>query len=398
MSNDVKERSDYLYRKGPYLYFRYPKALGLKPVSLPPDETSPEFARCYDACLAIVTASPKPKALPTISEPVEGTRRLICGGGTIGAAILKYQASTEFSHDIKASTRRKYRETLSVMSQRIGELPFGEFDTDAVDDYSDGLTLAFGASVANAHVWMLSLLYKCVRKFPEFGLKGKINPTTEAVRRYTVKTPTPAWNETAQQKFTETAPAHLIEGYVMLRYGAQRAGDTIRIAWEDFDGEGLTVTPEKQGTEGGIPNYHLCVDPLLRMLETLAEKRLAAGRPLTGPILLNAKGKPWTSSSDMSEAIRNHLIKIGLAERGTRTINMHGLRGNAASDVAELLLGTNAIKSVTGHISNQMAEYYARNAERRAINKKVNLAWNELLKEKSAKRAASRRDHFRAVK
>jgi hypothetical protein len=119
---------------------------------------------------------------------------------------------------------------------------------------------------------------------------------------------------------------------------------------------------------------------------------------MTGPILLNAKGKKWATSSDLSEAIRNHLIKIGLAKKGTKTINQHGLRGNAASDVAELLLGTAGIKSVTGHISNQMAEYYARNAERRAINRKVHAGWNELIKERAEKRVQHRRDGIRAVK
>ena len=394
MSSDAKSRSDYLYRKGAYLYFRFPKALGIKPVSLPPNETSAEFKRSYDACLKIITAKPKP---PTPAKPVtigkpSDTTRITFIGGTIGAAILKYQASSEYTHDIKTTTRRKYQSTIAVMLDRIGELPFAGFDTDAVDIYSEQLTRDFGASVANAHVYMLSNLYKCVRKYPEFNLKNRINPTIDAERRYSVKRPTPAWNDAAQQRFLETAPQHLVEGYILLRYGAQRGGDTIRIMWEDFDGEGFTVIPEKQGTEGGIPNYHLCVEPLLDMLT-----RAAASRPATGPILLNAKGKPWASASDLSEAIRNHLIKIGLAKKGTKTINMHGLRGNAASDVAELLLGTAGVKSATGHISNRMAEYYARHAEQRAINRKVREGWDEQIKEKAAARVETRRGRLRAV-
>jgi integrase len=392
MSNDKRDRSDYLYRKGPYLYFRFPKALGLKPVSLPPDKTSPEFKRSYDACLAVIEKAPAAPASVTIGQPSDAARVTFIGG-TIGAAILRYQASSEYTHELKASTRRKHQQTLRVMLDRIGDLPVSGFDTDAVDLYTEGLVQAFGPSVASRHLFMLSNLYKCARKHPEFNLKGKSNPTIDAVRRYSVKRPTPAWGETAQQKFLETAPEHLIEGYTMLRYGAQRAGDTIKITWEDFDGEGFAVTPEKQGTQGGVPNYHLCVQPLLDMLA-----RIAAKRPMTGPILLNAKGKPWASASDMSEAIRNHLIKIGLAKKGTKTINQHGLRGNAASDVAELLLGTAGIKSVTGHISNQMAEYYARSAEQRAINRKVNESWNELLKERAEKRVQHRRDGLRAVK
>ena len=389
-SDEKKDRSDYLYRKGAYLYFRFPKKLGIKPVPLPADQTSAEFKRCYDACLAALESEP-PKKPITIGKPSD-TRRISFIGGTIGAAILKYQVSTEYTDDIKASSRRKYQKTIAVMLERIGELPFAGFDTDAVDIYSEQLARDFGPSVANAHVFMLSNLYQCVRKYPEFSLKNRINPATEAARRYSVKRPTPAWSDAAQQRFLETAPPHLVEGYIMLRYGAQRGGDTINIRWEDFDGEGFTLVPEKQGTEGGIPNYHLCVDPLLEMLA-----RAAASRPTEGVILLNAKGKKWSSSNDLSEAIRDHLIKIGLAKKHTKTINMHGLRGNAASDVAELLLGTAAIKSATGHISNRMAEYYARNAEQRAINRKVREGWNDLLKTKATKRVQSRRDGLRAV-
>lgn len=394
MSNeDGKDRSDYLYRKPPYLYFRFPKKFGIKPVALPADETSAEFKRCYDACLASIAEKPPTPAKPvTIGEPSD-TRRVTFVGGTVGAAILKYQASIAYTHGIKASTRRKYQRTIEVMRDRIGALPLTGFDTDAVDIYSEQLVRDFGASVASAHTWMISLLYKTCRKHPEFNLKNRVNPTVDAERRYEVKRPTPAWNEAAQQLFLETAPQHLVEGYILLRYGAQRGGDTTRIMWEDFDGEGFTLIPEKQGSEAGIPNYHLCVEPLLDMLA-----RAALSRPTTGPILLNAKGKQWASTSDLSEAVRDHLIKIGLAKKGTKTINLHGLRCNAAADVAELLLGTAGIKSVTGHISNRMAEDYARSAEKRAINRKVRECWNEQIKEKAAKRVEARRGNLRSVK
>jgi hypothetical protein len=57
----------------------------------------------------------------------------------------------------------------------------------------------------------------------------------------------------------------------------------------------------------------------------------------------------------LSLSIRDHLIKIGLAKRGTKTISMHGLRKNAASEVGAVLLGAKGIKSVTGHKSRAIA-------------------------------------------
>ena len=54
----------------------------------------------------------------------------------------------------------------------------------------------------------------------------------------------------------------------------------------------------------------------------------------------------------------------------------------AASEVGSLLLGARGIKSVTGHKSDEMANYYAQHADQIAINKKVVSAWDEALVEK----------------
>jgi len=58
------------------------------------------------------------------------------------------------------------------------------------------------------------------------------------------------------------------------------------------------------------------------------------GKPrATDHILLNYWGKPWSSAQALSHAIRDRLISIGRAKRGTKTWTMHGLRKNAASEV-----------------------------------------------------------------
>jgi hypothetical protein len=91
-------------------------------------------------------------------------------------------------------------------------------------------------------------------------------------------------------------------------------------------------------------------------------------------------GKPEAKSESLSPSIRDHLIKFGLAKRGTKTICMHGLRKNAASEVAALLLATAGIKSVTGH---QMAQYHAKHADQLALNKQVVERWKAPLAAKS---------------
>jgi integrase len=164
--------------------------------------------------------------------------------------------------------------------------------------------------------------------------------------------------------------------------------------WADFDGQGLFVRPEKNsGSDDIEPNYHLCPKPLLdALLERQAQGNLAE------TILTHAYGRAWASSESLSLSIRDHLIKIGLAKRFTKTISMHGLRKNAASEVGALLLGTAGIKSVTGHKSNQMAEYYARHADQIALNKHVVERWNESLAAKNGQLVRARRASLRRVK
>lgn len=398
----TKDRSRYLSAKTvkgkPYLYFRMVDVIERdgrvikkeRFIALPSDQSTAEFRRCYDACIkAIQPATAQPVAATVIDAD---TAHVAFIGGTIGAAITKYKSSSEFTGN-RLSTQRKYITTIDVMRNRIGGLAFAGFDVDAVDIYSEQLVRDFSPSVARNHVWMLSILFRVCRKYPEFGLKGKANPTDGAVQRYSVKKPRPAWKPEAQDLFYQTAPRHLQDAFTLLRYGAQRGGDCTKMMLSDFDGESLMVVPEKQGTERGEPNFVPCVKPLRDLLNRLIKER---GKD--APILLNAKGKPWATTSDISEAIRDHLIKIGLAKTGTRTISMHGLRGNAASEVAELLLGTAAIKVVGGWKSNEMAEYYARNAEKLAMGKKVRVQWDELIEEKAAARVRTKRANLRSVK
>lgn len=84
--------------------------------------------------------------------------------------------------------------------------------------------------------------------------------------------------------------------------------------------------------------------------------------------------------------------------KGTRTITMHALRKNAASDVSALLVGSAGVKSVTHHKSNAMADYYAKHAEPIAMNRKVVEKWNEAIAEKGERSAAKRRAALKRVK
>jgi len=384
----------YLYRKtvkgNAYVYFRMP---GGALVPLPADETSAEFKRSYAACLKSITKTPERPALPVQQLLPADTKRITYIGGTVGNAIMKYLASPEFG-ELAEGSQNLYRPALDLMRSLIGETKLSDFDVDAVDIYSEQIVTKHSPSAAHLQVNLIANLWKICRKYPEFRIKGRPSPTIDAIKRYKVKAPAKPWTDEQQDLFMETAPETLKLAALLLHFGAQRGGDCVKMRWTDFDGEGLFVFPEKSTDgEDHEANYHLCPKPLLDAL--LA--RQAQG-DLGEFILINSRGRPWANSRSLSWSIRDHLVKIGLAAVGTRTISMHGLRKNAASEVGALLVGSAGIKSVTGHKSNEMAEYYAKHADQIALNRKVVELWNEALAEKGERRVAKRRASLRRVK
>jgi len=380
------KRDRYLYRKTvkdhEYVYFRMPNG---KLIRLP-QERSPEFNRSYDACLKALT-----KPVLRESKPAR-IEKVTYFAGTFGAAIKKYRGSSGFEKK-KPSSKRVYGIALAEMESRLGMSRLADLDLDAVDIYAEQIARQHGDAMADLHVTLIGNIWKTCRKFPEFKIKGKQSPTVGAEKHHTLKRAAKPWSDEAQSLFMETASQELQLAKLLLHFSAQRGGDCVRMKWADFDGEGIFVKPEKtdDGTEPEM-EYLLCPKPLLDALLARQKKR-----DLAETILTNSRGKPWATSQALSCAIRRHLIRIGLAQIGMKTISMHGLRKNAASDVGSLLVGTAGIKSVTKHKSDAMAAYYAKHAEQIAMNRKVVERWNEEIANKAARTVAKRRATLRRV-
>jgi integrase len=353
----VTDRSKYLNRKTArgkaYVFFRFRGKI----TPLPADEQSAAFRLAYDACLAEIAPRQDVRRLRRRKLPGE----VGVLPGTLGHAIDKYLASTRFAKR-PASTQYVYRQILRQLRERLGAGRLADLDTDAVDIHTEQVAKDQGDSVADRHLRMLSLIWQEVRKYPEFRIKGKVNPTVDAEKRYTVAQKHRPWPLDVQQRFMAAAPDHLKLAKLLLHFSGQRGGDCIKMRWTDFDGHGIWVRPEKtMGELEAVANYHRCPKPLRDAL-------LAAPRP-AATILVNANGAPYTTARTLSVAIKRELIRLGLVTVGRRAAYvMHGLRKTAASDVASLGVGAAGIKSITGHRTDQEANDYARYADTRRIN------------------------------
>jgi integrase len=365
-------------------------------VPLPLDQGSPAFRNTYDNCLTtrqklVTPKSPGRKAIDATNV------RFV--GDTVGRGIEVYKQSSDYRAK-KPTSKKKYDRWLGILNERLGTTRLRDLDVNRVDNYSDMIATDMSPSNARFQVAMISVVWNACKKLKEFGLAKLPNPTIGAESRYKVQTPHQPWSDDLQDKFMQIAPERLKLAKQLLHFSAQRGGDCVRMQIKDFDGQGLWVRPEKtsDGTDLA-PNYHLCPEPLREALE----RRLQQSGDAEEFILLNDRSRRWATANSLSCAIRDFMVKVGLRQKGSRDKpmrgpSMHGLRKNAASEVAALLVGTQGIKSVTGHKSDDQASYYAKHAAQIALNRQVVEKWNEAIAEKRQERVGRRRSKIRRVK
>jgi integrase len=386
----------YLYRKpkpsgGEWVYFRN-KDGSLEAL---PDEGSQKFRAAYHACL-----------MERDHKPNKRTPRNIDVGavtfppGAVGWFIRKYLACEKFTQSppvgFADGTKYNYRKYLEHMSSLIGGGLLGDLTEEHVDVYLAGIAEQLGGATADRHRHLLSNLWKFARRHPnEFKRKGRGNPTLGAETFYVVREQTKAWPDDVQDKFVATAPAPLIDAFYVLKFTAQRGGDATKMKWSDLDDGFLRIVQEKTGT----PHWHKLPAPLVERLAEM-QKRRPAG---CDHILVSSWGSPWANATTLSHAIRRHMVKIGMVRevRGEvkAIFKMHGLRATAAKEVASLPTAPpGAVRSVTGHLTDKLANQYAREFDQKRINEAAIDAWDADTQARRRAKADKRRGKMRVVR
>ena len=116
----------------------------------------------------------------------------------------------------------------------------------------------------------------------------------------------------------------------------------------DFDGERVRLVQEKTGSHLWLK----CPKPLRAALEKAH---------YVSEYLLNSIWKrPYADSTTLGHAIERHLKKLGIDG-----YTMHGLRKNAAVELAEAGATVEELVAVLGHKTPKMALYYCKLASQR---------------------------------
>jgi integrase len=137
-------------------------------------------------------------------------------------------------------------------------------------------------------------------------------------------------------------------------YTGQRLGDIIAMRWNQIHDGGIEVTQEKTGAKIWIPLHQ----NLQATLNGLNNKNFDA------TILLSVTGLPYKTDHFKHE-FKDATRKAGLPD----DLVFHGLRKTAAVIMAEAGCTTEQIKAITGHRTDSMAAYYARQANQKVLAK-----------------------------
>lgn len=265
---------------------------------------------------------------------------------TFEALIASYYASPDFKSKADG-TKREYRRTLEILRTKNGEKDFTRVRRRDVikarDKYADTWRKA------NAMVEMLSILSKHA-----IDLEWIVaNPAT-GVKKLTGGEYEP-WPEPKLRAFEKYCRKHDLKWELaafMLCVGTgQRIGDIVKMKWDHYDGEYISVVQEK--TDARL--WVACPEFLKRFLDEASR---------TGEFIIAQNLRKGLSK----RAIQQRVLDVR-REIKAEAFVIHGWRYNAAVALAEAGASDSEIQSVTGHKTLDMVKKYRSRANQKKLSK-----------------------------
>lgn len=237
---------------------------------------------------------------------------LVAGAGGIRDLIRKYQSSGEW-HKLSDRTRADYSKWLDEIDAKFGDAPKAAFERAAIRpialEWRDGWT---GRQADYA--WQVLRLFVswCYDRghLAEHHLRGG-GSMYEADRAEII------WLAAARDAFAAVAPEPELRALDAALETGMRPGDLVTLERSLIlptpGGRRISVRTAKRNRMASIP-----VTP--RMAEIID------AAPADGPILRNARGRPWTSSY-LSQRIKKYAREAKLDER----LHFYDTRGTACT-------------------------------------------------------------------
>lgn len=311
-----------------YIYFRKGKFRQ----RLPDDPDTEEFARIYWALRSGQRNSPSKT--------------------TWDALITSYYGSPAFKSKAKG-TQANYRRHCEEIREKNGTKDISHFRRKHAVVVRDALQGHW--SKANERVAVLSILCKhavdleWIERNPVVDIEKLKGGEYEA------------WPDDKLDAFGNYCERHALTtartAFELAVGTGQRLGDCVKMRWEDFDGEYMSVTQEKTGARIWV----YCPERLRAYLLRLPRK----GKHILAKNLSQPIGKRTVQTA--IEEVRRALEIL----RGPNRLVPHGWRYTAARLLAEAGCSDADIQSVTGHRTLAMVQKYRAQADQRKRSKRA---------------------------
>lgn len=306
-----------------------------------PNPTDPNFAEEYEALLA----EHAPERLLRRTGRGRSARGPL--PGTLAAVIAAYKEKAPAWKKAKPSTREIYQRRFTWLEERYGAADLASFDERGVRRIRD--KLAEHPSKADATVDIIGRLWRFAKEHLDMYALGP-NPTTEVASIHTEHESAPAWPPELCRMFEELHERpQLQRAYFLMRYTGQRRSDVVKMAVRQYDGTAIEVMQEKTGTYVWIPAH--------RDLRAHLE---ATG--LRGDYLLSTTRGGRYRPTSLTTMICNQCTEFGF-----KGYSPHGLRHLAGASLAEAGATIEQIMSILGHLTEDEARLYVKQARRKVM-------------------------------
>jgi integrase len=250
--------------------------------------------------------------------------------GTLGGLIRDFTLSPEFSR-LAEGTQKEYRRMLAKAETKFGTMPLAVLEDPRVRgdflDWQEEVAKESGPREADNRLTVVSaMLTWAVRRVRIFH-----NHVKGFVRLHEVDRSDKLWLPEHIDAFMKVAPIEMQRALILALHTGQRQGDLRKLAWSNYDGEGITLRQSK-----GKNRLYVACTPTLRTMLDGMEREAAI-------ILTTKTGRAWQKryfAEQWDEASK----AAGITE-----LHFHDLRGTAVTMLAEAGCSVPEIASITGH-------------------------------------------------
>jgi integrase len=316
--------------------FRYYRRGGVR-IRLLAEPNTLAFAEEYESAkLRFETQTPGEK--PVRNAPLPGS---------IKALYAAFKVSPEYAK-LTPESRKHYDRSFLPIIQDYGDLPVAQASRAWVLILRDELA----ATPRKA-----DHLVAMIRRIMNWAIDREWRRDNPALRIGMLANSRKhrAWTDEEIAAMTSPAAGPVAGPVLIGLYTALRRGDVLSLKPEAYDGQVIRVLQSKTKKHAAAKVLEIPVHPVLkRMLDSMDRSR--------STICRRADGGAWTLAH-FSHAFAATRKRLGLAE----DLHFHGLRGTAASRMAEGGASNLQIGAVTGHLSPAMVDYYASGARQKTL-------------------------------